>query len=150
MDVNKLQKINQLALELKQKGIASSMDEAVRMAEKMIGGDKEVSGLQSTSEAQKEESTEDNLQLRKINYKLKEHEDIIIQIQNKMNEMITEINKLQNQRPVSKGPVKVPEEKQTIFTGEKPKEKPKNRSGDYGPGDIDINEYFYSGSKRKV
>ena len=149
VDVNKLQKINKLALELKEKQMASSMDEAVSMAEKMIRNDKEVSCLQSNTQVQKEESTEDSLKFRKVNYKLKEHEELLIAIQNKMNEMITEINNLQKQKK-SSSPVQVPEEKQTVFKEkDKQKTKPTNRSGDYTPGDVDINEFFYSGSKKR-
>ena len=92
---------------------------------------------------------EDSLKFRKVNYKLKEHEELLIAIQNKMNEMITEINNLQKQKK-SSSPVQVPEEKQTVFKEkDKQKTKPTNRSGDYTPGDVDINEFFYSGSKKR-
>ena len=173
MDVTKLKKVNELARELITKGMAEDSQTATTMAEQMINQnrdneEKPLSDIKDNlekSEKLPDDSDDDPNAMRKINYQLGQHQSMINEMQDKMNEMIAEFNALQESMKVLKRNVASSGEKQATLaakdnseSGEgkvkqekKPAEKPSNkgdsnpRSGEYNSDDVSIDKMFYFG-----
>lgn len=168
MDVDKLQRINTLARELMKHGMAGSMDEAVKMAEDKIDGSPEVSNIQETmsddmiTQAQTAASSEspapkenDSLELRKLRNLIDEQNRTISGISGKINELVTEFNRLEqeiNRLKTIQVPSGSDDDKkgtQTQFRPQKTEEKKEGhaRTGSYTPEDVSVEKMFYSGTR---
>ena len=150
MDVEKLQKINALARELLQHKMASSMDDAVKMAEEQLRGKPIVSEIRQTmeppkpvQEPQKEASSDEVKRLMK---KVDEHASVIDSMSKKMNEMISEINNLQSELKRVKT-IQVPEGKEQSKLRPPEKKEAHAKVGIYNPDDVSIEKMFYFGQK---
>ncbi len=173
VDLDKLQKINALAKQLKEHGIVTSMDDAYHQAEKMVdNGDTSLKNLpvnanievkpaapEAAQAAPQQVSQSGNsinqLDFYNVQNKLTSVEQQLGQAFSKMNEMISEINKLQSQiqtMQLNAKPVHV--EKQASLSSSSSSSSPAAktedhpRSGAYKPGDVAIEKMFYFGSGR--
>jgi hypothetical protein len=176
MDVDKLQKINKLAMELKNHGMADDMTQAVSQAEQMIRNDGELTSVTSMSDSgvikierdSPETSTtsavnipgkapEHELHVRSLQNQMKRQEETIVEMQQKMNEMIEMMNQLEQKQKsmkvfASDSPVTTdnPEhpkvERQSQFKEPVPP-KPSPRCGSYNSEDVEIEKFFYYGNK---
>ena len=151
MDVEKLQRINNLARELMTHGMAGSMDEAVRIAEEKIRGDPEVSIVQQTMQSSQPSQVipPANDDLQKVMKLVHEQQTMIGQMGEKINELISEFNGLQEELHKLKT-VKVehssePETQAQLRPQPVVKKDPHARSGAYNPEDVQIEDIFYSG-----
>lgn len=107
MDIEKLQRITSLAKEFMHHKMASSMDDAVSMAEKQVYGEQPVTELkqglqssvvlQSPQQKQSEDSSSLMIAIRKLERVNQTHQRDISSMQQKMNEMISAINTLETQ-----------------------------------------------------
>ncbi|MFC1753313.1 hypothetical protein ACFL96_07970 [Thermoproteota archaeon] len=167
MDVDKLQRINNLARELMKHGMAGSMDEAVRIAEEKIQGAPEVSALKDgvsedmLSQSQVSQSIEnpapapqvqDDMDMRKIKNALDEQARHMSVMSEKINELISEFNSLQqeiNRLKTIQVPAKPEEQKTGTQTQFRPqqeeKKEPHAKVGDYKPDDVAVDKIFYYG-----
>jgi hypothetical protein len=146
MDVEKLQKINALANELKKHNFAQDNDDAVAQAE----------GVYNPKEKQKEpepsiviDKMDDGLTEQKFQMLLQMHlqkyEQELQQVKTKLGEVSTELEQLKTtifQMPKEQ-PVK---EKQKELKSKPVESHP--RRGDYTSADVDVQKMFYFGNKR--
>jgi hypothetical protein len=169
MDIDRLQKINALAREYVKHGMATSMDEAVRMAEDKFRdafGERlpnpaamkaeKQAAQQAAQQASQQPQASSNIDdksrsvVSELTNIVEAQAKQIELISAKMNEMIKEINDMKEQVEKASKPFTVPQtgaDGQTQF--KKPQaEAPKNhaRTGNYKPGDISVEKFFYSGS----
>lgn len=169
-DPFRVSKVNALARELLKHGIASSMDDAIKQAERLVKGESPkdiknpaplVSENISSSEEKKEtpqqssaseQDSNENYSklLKEINALKKAVEDnknAISVVTNKMNEIIAEINKIESGSVVQNKPK--PSNNQVKSSDDKQQMQANLRTGELQPGDVKIEDYFYSGSKKK-
>ncbi len=165
-DPFRMTKVNELAKSLLEHGLASSMDEAIKQAEKLVRGEtpESVKMAEPLSQEKKEEAEKIKEELRpegKVNSssdikpeiddlkrKIGENEKKIELLMNKMNEIIAEINKIESSgvRPSIQQQRNNNEQKNSRGQSET---KANLRTGGLQPGDVKIEDYFYSGSKKK-
>ena len=157
MDVSKIQKINALARELKKHGIVENMEQGAEEAEKYVrGSSKDAKEFKKMQEQEREpEPKDENLKFRKVESTLNQQQEMIKVLQEKINEIIDQINKLQEmqsaQKTLSEERLKQPtEEKQAPLKETRAKEDNKStpRSGEYKPDDVSIGKMFYFGNKK--
>ncbi|MFQ5474229.1 MAG: hypothetical protein ACE5DM_00165 [Candidatus Nanoarchaeia archaeon] len=163
MDVEKLQRINNLARELMKHGMAGSMDAAVRIAEQKIQGTPEVSNIKKTMSsdmtaqsqiAQSQDNhtppQQDRIELHKLRSRLDEQAQMIQAMGSKINELISEYNTLKqavNRVNAIKVP-SAPADTQTQIREQHVEKKlPHARSGNYKSDDVSIEKIFYSGTR---
>lgn len=162
MDIDTMQKINRLAKELFQHGIASDMEEATKQAELMInrgdGGISEVMSLgknkgssqaqntQNTQNAQEDRRDDVMMELRKLGNQLNEQSKVIKTLKEQLDGVKGDMERLKvirEQKPVM---MKQPFEEQVHLRKEEvKKEEPHPRVGSYESSDVSIEKYFYSG-----
>ena len=158
-DIDKVMKINKMSETLKQHGFAESSEEAASQAQEVFN--------QKIAEVQKPvkeggQMSNDNIAKVERNFEvfksttteqinsMKEDIHKVIQKMNEMIKAITELEKLKaSVTTIDEGG---PEKQQRLAPKivKKPKEeKPANhpRSGDTKPGDIDLNDTFYYGTR---
>lgn len=171
MDVENIQKINNLALDLMKQGLAANRDEAIAQAEKVLK-ERETENYaeirERMQETQKEESkeTSEDLSPEKVKAILEQNTRFIAskfkEFQEKLEMMEREISFVKN-KAISNGPtVKeiVSQEKENKATQERTaapsaEEETKNdqennqhpRSGGYNEEDVSIEKFFYMGNK---
>jgi len=154
MDVEKLRKINELAKELRDHNMCSTMDEAYAQAESMISGNTSVTKISSINEG-KDIETQNIVALRKTTNRIDEIEkqitDIysqINEIKGLVNEIVTEILKLKEQKKeeprIEKQIVLETKQQHQHFSGNEPSHP---RVGGYKPEDVAIDKMFYFGHK---
>ncbi|MEM2121834.1 MAG: hypothetical protein QXU20_04220 [Candidatus Woesearchaeota archaeon] len=174
-DMMRVSKINELAKQLVKHGIATTMDEAVNQAQQLLGEDsyEKIKEAKSPEQILKEDelenkSKENNKEFSELKKVIESHESMIIEMQKKMNEMISEINliedaikkileKMQNQssKPIIKVAQTTSGSTEEIDYEPTPKpvkaeeSKPMPRTGNYSPENIKIEDYFYYGNKKK-
>ena len=148
MDVKQTVKINSLVNEFKKHGIAKD-EEAIRQATKVVSRG-------ASSQLEMEEINQETLDIinRKISYsselnerRIKEETD---KIRAEIGNILAELRALRDSVKNMGNRVVVeqkPEEKGSEEQETKSEEKPKPRTGDYQPGDVDINKVFYFGKK---
>jgi hypothetical protein len=162
MDIENLRKIQEAQKALRIHNINISTDEAVDGVKNdiYVGGTKvptfddvfeEVqseSKLNSIQTINKEVIPMDNNAVNELNRKVNEQATIIdqqakliFQLQNVVNDIIREINKMQTSVPT-----KNPAERQQVLRPEEKKEHP--RSGGVNPDDVSIEKFFYAGGGR--
>jgi len=173
MDVERIQKVNNLALDLMKQGLASDREEAVTKAEEIFKerDTEDYANIRQTMEdvrpeirveEQKRENP-DNLSQEKVSEILEKNTKFIVtkfkEFQEKITSLEREIsfmkNRMLNSAPTVKevvSQVKVesrPEQKKTSQEESSPEAKPENhpRSGNYKENDVSIEKFFYMGNK---
>ncbi len=172
MDVERVQKINNLALELMKQGLVQEREEAVKQAEGILAK-KDCSSLNEEVKElnldKEEGKMEEELGKEKVREILEKNTTFIVQKmrenQKQMGEFKEEINKLRSEITVLRGSMSNLKTKQESFAlKEVAKEEPQQkleakeskspvedhpRSGSYSDVDVSIEKFFYSGSKSK-
>ncbi len=173
MDIEKMKRVNALARELKDHGIASDFDDAYKQAEKMVDSGMGAPQPAASEEisvkpyAQQDEQPKasttntggfgmmgfDALELRNMKEKLEAMEQQMSMVFMKMNEIVTEINRLDKKRmdsPIEMRSQKEVEEKQREMQTNLKKQEVEShpRSGDYKSSDVSIEKMFYFGGGR--
>jgi hypothetical protein len=157
-DIDKVMKINKMSATLKQHGFAESSEEAASQAQEVFN--QKIAETQKPAEEAGQMSNDDiakverNFEVFKstTTQQLNSLKDDVHNVVEKMNEIIKAINELEKIKE-SVTTIDEGDEKQKRLAPKvvkKPKEdKPKNhpRSGDTQPGDIDLNETFYYGTR---
>lgn len=170
MDVERVQKINNLALELMKQGLIKDREEAVKQAERILAK-KDCSSLGEAVNEVKEmdlnmEKVEEELSKEKIKEILEKNTIFIVKkmngYQEQMEELKKEISELKKELSgIRYDVVNLPKEqplKEAVKAEPQQKlEAGKNnnstedhpRSGSYNNVDVSIEKFFYSGSKAK-
>ncbi len=173
MDVEKMRKINELARELKEKGITLNTEEAYKQAEQMVEGNMDVPEATNTenseSMAEMNESMKqtenrssepslsgtvnlDALESHNLNERLNSMEEQLNVMFTKINEIVSEVNNMQKKKQES--PIEVrelkdekKEESQKDFQSRLKEEQEEGhpRTGDYKSEDVSIEKMFYFG-----
>lgn len=153
MDIDKVQKINQLAKELMDHHMAESREEAVAKAEKMLSG-KEMTELEEKMKPLEESPIHEDTLIRKLSRTIEEHTLKIEQLRRAITELenkLESMSRQQIQRPQVSNEHILTEaqrpDKQMAFTKEATEKKEHPRSGNYEPGDVSIEKIFYAGNK---
>jgi hypothetical protein len=171
MDVERVQKINSLALDLMKQGLAETREDAVRQAEKVFHSQDSESynsmketmqGVQEDRNPKKQVSNEPELSQDKIkeileqntNFivkKFKEFQDKMEFLQQNIDALGTKLARIQlptadqiRSKPKEEAPVQQTEVSPTQTAEGKPIHP---RSGDYKDEDVSIEKYFYMGNK---
>jgi len=171
----RVSKINELAKQLVKHGIATSMDEAVNQAQQFLGEDsyEKIKEAKSPEQIFKEDEVEtknktEDKDFSELRKQIENQESMIIEMQKKMNEMISEINfledaikkiieKVQNQTPqkvlkvaqTTSGLAEEIDYEPTQKPVRADETRPTPRTGNYTPENIKIEDYFYYGNKKK-
>jgi predicted nuclease with TOPRIM domain len=175
-DIERVKKVEALAKELMRHGLANDIQDALAQAERsiQIKGDIKTTIQQPQQQAQQQVQAPQPTELDELKKQLKQHGEIILQLQSKMNEMIGEINKfdkkiseietklssidtsnvhqtVQPQQVVQPAAQPAQPTQQGIIpsNGSKRGEgaAPEIRTGNYKPGDFNISNIFYSGPR---
>jgi len=169
MDIEKTKRVNALARELKEHGIASDYEDAYRQAEKMIESGLESPDSQSDDISirpyvPKEEPVKqasqpslglDALETRNMKNRLDALEQQLNIMFLKINEIVTEMNHAEKKKAES--PIEIrhtreeeKEEKQrdTQANLKTQHSEAHPRTGDYKPSDVSIEKMFYFGGSR--
>ena len=157
MNIEKMQKINDLARQLVDRGVYSDLTEATRQAEVMLNkGDEGISSVFGTEQriiseqarAPSQPSMHDDdlrIQLRKLSYQANEQAKIIEDLKSQLRSIISDINHIKlNPRsgPILERPSGA---SQTMLSKEATEKKPHARSGNYESDDVSIEKFFYAG-----
>ncbi len=133
-----MMKVNKLAKELREKGMAGTSEEATKLAESYLN--KEI-----VPEAEKKSPDNDRYDIllerlqRKLNQERKEMQDKVQSLANDIGFIKEELKKLKQAKPQEPRQEKL-----------QPKTEDRNqRTGDLKPGDVKVEEYFYYGDKKK-
>ena len=157
MNIEKMQKINDLAKHLVDRGVYGDLTEATRQAEVMLNkGDEGISSVFGTEQriiseqarAPSQPSMHDDdlrIQLRKLSYQANEQAKIIEDLKSQLRSIISDINHIKlNPRS---GPIleRHSGSDQTMLSKEATEKKPHARSGNYESNDVSIEKFFYAG-----
>jgi hypothetical protein len=129
MDVESAIKINELAKELAKKGFASSSEDASKMAEQFLTKN----GIPARSLSQPKGNDKFEILMERVQRKF---DNDISAVHEKINSVVNKLNV-------------ICDEISRLKAGEIQDNKnlPSQRTGEYKPGDIDINKVFYYGNK---
>lgn len=169
MDVDKIQKINSLALELMNQGLVSNRQEAVIQAEKMIikSGSEDYASIRERMETKPVSSSrpEESLTQDQIKEILGQNTNFIVkslrEFQEKIAAMEKEVLTLQEQVKAAPSMMNMREMVSEIKS-QRPENSPQApqrgegqqvgsshpRSGNYKDADVSIEKYFYMGNKK--
>lgn len=137
MDINKIQKLNQLASDLKRHNVVDSKEEAIMQAERVVGA----SNPRMQSNMQPEDQVHElEKEVRRLGFAVKETQEKIIEIMNTLNKLT---NQIETSRP---NPQAARMERQQELASKKDTNKPIDRN-QVAPSDISIEKYFYFGKK---
>lgn len=149
MDVFKLQRMNNLAAELRKHNMASSSEDAYQQAEQVFD---ERQAPQVSEETQVVvEQKVDHLAERRFELVLEQnnrkYEQELGLLRSALNTLANELENLKSElrRLHEQAPPK-PKEQQTPLKTEPKEDHP--RQGKFAPGDVDIQKMFYFGTKR--
>lgn len=169
MDVERVQKINNLALDLMKQGLAQDKEEAINQAEEILSKE-DYSSLSEAMEEVKELNLdreggkmEEELSKEKVREILEKNTTFMVQKmkenQKLMEAFKEEIGRLRDEITLLKSNMnkarQEPPLKEVVKTEPQQKLEPKERSadhprsGNYNDTDVSIEEFFYSGSKSK-
>lgn len=158
MDIEKTKRINALAKELVEHGMASNYEEAYSQAEKTIlkndeiwrGNSEQTSHIPVHHEPQQSNPVTFTLDIKRLEARMDAIEQQVSQAFLKMNEIINEINKIQKKTPQ---PLEIKSEpephKELQATFKETKTEPHPRSGGYKSDDVSIEKMFYFGGGRR-
>ena len=166
MDVEKIQKVNNLALDLVRQGLAPDREEAIAQAEKIYEGDTEdydaIREATIPVEPQQDLSPEEHTQElshNQIKDILEQNTKFLVkkitQFQEKINFMEKEMQSLKSQLDYNKIPsagqiltkeaVKT-DEPQVQEESTEPKKEPHPSVGNYSEKDVSVEKFFYMGN----
>jgi len=157
MNIERMQKINEMAKQLVDKGVYEDLTEATRQAEIMINkGDSSISSVFGTEKEHEEEnkpapSQEDDIriELRKVTYQVNEQSKIISELKNQINSLLSDIEKMKTSKPepVKQNHIleKPAEQEQTTLSKESTEKEPHAKVGNYTPDNVSVEQFFYSG-----
>ena len=150
-----MMKINELARELKEKGMADSSEEASKMAEQFLKKNILPESSEKTDDYDKHEVLLERLQ-RKLNNELGSLKDQLSSVVNELAFLKEDIKRIKlakipepviNVERVEEKPEQ--EGKQSTLAADEKKEPTNQRTGDLKPGDVNIEDYFYFGNKKR-
>lgn len=170
MDIEKMQKINALAKDLVQRGMATDFSDATRQAEMMINKDdsgisavfnRQTNMQQQTQPSSSQSSSSgsfasnDNIdrlndmrmELRKVAFQVSEQSKTIEELKTYMKGLNDEIKRMKVERP---RPAIMEHEQgrpQTTLTRESTDKQPHAKVGNYTPENVSVEQFFYSGPK---
>ena len=159
MNIERIQKLNKMALELKEQNIGYSQEEAIRTASRLYGEENNFSGEDISYH-----NNELKKEVRRLTFALKNALNIINDLQNKVNKHDKEINDIRVNNPSrdytrrekevsSNAPIKKVEssEQSQLDTSKKEEHNHKkalkkdiDRNG-FSQNEISISKYFYCG-----
>jgi len=142
MDIETTMKINTLAKELLNKGLAPSSEEASVLAEQML--QKEIPKTSPEADKDQHLVAMERLQ-RSVNNDMTELKEQVMSLTSQLSQIKEDIRMIKQNKPEK--PIPKIEEKQEQLVNDKPKETPPQRTGDFKPGDVDIDKIFYYGNK---
>jgi len=158
MDVPSMMKVNELSKTLKDQGIATSSEDASKMAEQMLSKEMPHSSEKS-DDYDKYEVLLERIQ-RKVNSEVSTLKETVSALVNEIAFLKEDVKKLKLVKPqeqkveIKEMNKEVPakelvQEHQAQLKEEEKKEgtQAEKRTGDLKPGDVNINEYFYYGNK---
>jgi len=158
MNVTEMQKVNDLSRELMKQGMAASSEDASRMAHSIIGKESTLIDLH-------EKVPKPNVEMERYERKMGKHMEMLANQMKLMAEQIQylkqDIQRLKSQpAPVQAlaqtQPVQQPQSApvqqatqpvQAPQTTRPEGSKPSSRTGNFKPGDVNIEDYFYCGQK---
>ncbi|MFC1691661.1 hypothetical protein ACFL0W_05790 [Nanoarchaeota archaeon] len=152
MDVQKIQRINQMAREFMMHGMAKTMDEATKKAEQMLVDTKDMTQLKTTMGQEEQEQSEafDELKLniRRQKSTITQQQQTIGELQNKIKELESKLETSSKNLAESKNSDGVVEKdsgpQTTLHTNEK---KPHPKTGHFDDSEVNIEKMFYCGPK---
>lgn len=143
MDVEKLQKINALANELKKHNFAKDNNDAYSQAEGVYDSKKEKEPEQQV----KIEKVDDGLIEQKfqmlLQMHLKKYDEELTSVKSALNQLHAQLEQLKNAKPAEQKQ----EKQRELQPAEAPKEAHPKR-GNYTSADVDVQKMFYFGNKR--
>lgn len=153
-DIDKIRKINEMSATLKQHGFAATSDDAATKAQDVFKekiADVEKGGEAEMADDKDRAKMERNFEVFKstTQQQLTSLKDDVQSVIGKMNEMIKVINELEKLKD-SVTTIDEGSEKQKRLAPKvvkKPKEQKNQRTGDVKPGDVDLSETFYYGTR---
>jgi hypothetical protein len=139
MNINKIQKLNKLAKDLKNHNILVDSNQAISEAEKIYGQENNYMTRDNTGK-QKNENKINEIQknVRCNSFKIKHNKEQMIEIVSKLNQIIKEINDLKSCNKKSNI--------QKNINTKKDLNQPIDRN-QVAPSDVSIDKYFYYGQK---
>ena len=149
MDVERLQKINDLALELMKQGLVEDREEAVQRAEDLLRrkDDTSLKDAMATQRTAVVEEPKTSLTSDKIEEILQKNNTFIVktikEFQEQISKMQAEINGLRSEVKIQRT---APAPQQKLETPKK-EQVDHPRSGNYKDNDVSIEKFFYSGTK---
>ncbi len=164
MNIQNMQKINELARQLVDKGVYESMEEATKQAEIMVNkGDSGISSVLGTEKqaqakegaGQQAEEDDLRLQLRKVSNQVKEQSRIISELREQLNSLLKDIERMKSsEKKQEQQPSVIEREKesgddQTRLSKDATEKKSHARSGKYESDDVSIERFFYSGPPKE-
>lgn len=179
MDVQQFKKMGDLAKSLKEKGLASSMDDAMQLAfsfsnEKAQGEFSRISNsvapnelMMSACHAELNEGGSINMNnegMNELNHKISKQNNKICEIENSsannfkfIKQIGSEIDKLLNRISSLETELKIMKQREIKANASKvetqetfaPKQEVKSQSSSVNPNEVDIRKYFYSGNDKK-
>lgn len=175
IDIEKLQKVNSLALELKQHNLAGDMLEATAQAESMIDSNRDMSYIQKETvldQAKKygEDYASVNAQIRNLQNALRQQQNIIEELQKRMEQLNFQFNLIKNQQVQQPQRPMQQQTQQNSFAQEAQIQQPAlgkyqlpgtprpqatqqreahAKVGNYNPSDVSVDKIFYSGSRKQ-
>jgi hypothetical protein len=173
MNIEQIQKINDLALDLMKQGLAQDREEAIAQAEKIFhqGSSEEFKEMRETMQEVKEKresapvqkEAEQEMSQDQIKNILEQNSAFLVKTIKKFQEKIITLEAEMKQIRATVNYSKLPTVKDVVSQRtEVPKEKPKEiqqtessqpkgdshpRSGNYSDADVSIEKYFYMGNK---
>lgn len=156
MNIERMQKINDLAQQLVEKGVYDNLTDATQQAESMINkGDAGISDVLGTeqekqeAQPQKTEEEELKLQLRKLSYQVNEQSRTISELKSQLKSLLNDIEKMKSEPKSSPILERKSENDQTSLSKEATEKKSHARSGKYESDDVSIEKVFYSGPPKE-
>ncbi len=158
MDVERIQKVNNLALDLLKKGLVQNREEAVREAEKIFREKAaDYSDLRETMEEVSREANpaprhQEDLSQEKIRDILQQNTQFLVktiqEFQSQMKVMEDELSTVREK--LAQLRASPAQEQKTLERADPPLKGPVShpRSGNYAEEDISVEKFFYTGSRR--
>lgn len=155
MNIERMQKINELARQLVDQGVYADLMEATKQAEVMLNkGDSSISSIFGTEKSSepalqenisRQQEDEMKLQLRKLNYQVNEQSRVISELKAQMSSLLKEIERIKVEPRKATLLERPSGNSQTHLSKESTEKKPHAKVGNYEPENVSVEEFFYSG-----
>ncbi len=152
-DIDKIRKINEMSATLKQHGFAATSDDAATKAQDVFK--EKIADVEKSEAKMADDKGMEKLERNFEVFKSTTHQQLeavrgdLHSVIEKMNQMIKVINELEKLKD-SVTTIDEGSEKQKRLAPKvvkKPKEQKNQRTGDVKPGDVDLSETFYYGTR---